>query len=87
MPSDFLFAIELSDERVSDKMLADLTTAVFAYAGLSHSTVEDVQGALRQLRSGGGGAERRLRFQVASGVMTIAVACDGAEWQTTRPLP
>lgn len=91
MPSDFLFAIELSDEPASDRMLADLAAAVFAYTGLARGTFDELNGALRQALAGGAAQGRRrchVRFQAASGTLTIAVACDGgAEWQTKRPLP
>ena len=91
MPSDFLFAIELADEPASDRMLADLAAAVFAYAGFSQGTVDELNGALRQALAGGAAHGRRrchVRFQTASGTLTIAAACDGgADWQTTRPLP
>ena len=90
MPSDFLFAVELSDEPDSDRMLADLAAAVLAYAGLEQGTVDELNGGLRQALAVGAAQGRRrclVRFQAASGTLTLSVACDGgAEWQTTRPL-
>jgi len=87
--SDFLFAIELSDEPASDRMLADLTAAVFAHVGLAQGTVAEVNGALRQALAGGAAQGRcRVRFQAASGTLSVAAACDGgAEWQMKRRLP
>lgn len=89
MPADFLFAIDVSDEPVSDRMLADLAAAVSAYAGLGQETVDELNGALRQARAVGPAQGRcRVRFQAASGTLTMSVACDGGpEWQTTRSLP
>ena len=91
MPADFLFAIELSDESASERMLADLTAAVFGLAGLAQGTVDELNDALRQALADGAAQGRhrcRVRFQAGSGTLTIAVASDGgAEWQTKRRLP
>lgn len=89
MPSDFLFAIEVSDEPASDRMLTDLTAAVSAHAGLAQGTVDELNDALRQARAGGPEQGRcQVRFQAASGTLTISVGREGCpEWQTTRPLP
>jgi hypothetical protein len=89
VPSDFLFAIEVSDDPASSRILADLAAAVFAYAGIARGTGDELTGALRQARAGSPARGRcQVRFQAASGTLTMFVSCDGGpEWQTTRPLP
>jgi hypothetical protein len=90
VPLDFLFVIELSDEPASNRMLADLAAAVFAYAGLAQGTVDELNAELRQALEDGAGQGRqrcRVRFQAGSGTLTIGVACNGgAEWQAKRRL-
>ena len=56
---------------------------------LAQGTVAEVNGALRQALAGGAAQGRcRVRFQAASGTLSVAAACDGgAEWQMKRRLP
>ena len=91
MPSDFLFAIELTHESASERMVADLAAAVCSFAGLTRDAVDELNGALRQQLAADAAQERRrcrVWFQAASGTLTIGVARHGgAEWQTKRRLP
>ena len=91
MPSDFLFAIELTQESASERMLADLAAAVCAFAGLARDAVDELNGALGQVLAADAAQGRhrcRVWFQAASGTLTIGVACSGgAKWQTKRRLP
>ena len=91
MPSDFLFAIELSRGAASERMLDELAAAVFTHAGLARQTVAGLNAAFRQAladESARGCCLCRVRFQAVSGTLTIGVAGDGgAEWQTTHRLP
>ncbi len=86
---DFLFALELPDERHFDAMLRDLTAAVLTHVGYAPQAIDEIRDILRgELKARGGGARCDVRFRVRSGELQITVACAGAEeWRTTRPLP
>jgi hypothetical protein len=88
---EFLFALELSDEKTFDAMLAELARAVFAYVGLASPAIDDAAGALRGALTHAARAGHRrcdVRFVAHAGELRIVVAYDGGErWQTTRPLP
>ena len=89
--ADFLFALELSDDADSGRMLGELCTAVLGHVGYSGPAVAELTGALAAavLRNGATGAHRYdVRFVVGDGELQIVVACAGAaEWRASRPLP
>jgi len=88
---EFLFALELSDEKTFDPMLAELAQAVLGHLGLTHAAIEELAGALHRALADGTAAGRRrcdVRFLAHAGELRIVVVYDGgAEWQTTRRLP
>ena len=90
-PRDFIFALELSDEREFDTMLHELTDAVLAHVGYRAAAVEELRGILRRafaVGSAGRSTRCEVRFRVHGGELHVSVACDGAdEWRTTRPVP
>ena len=45
---DFLFALDLSDERHFDTMLGDLADTVLKYVGYQPAAVEELRGAIKQ---------------------------------------
>ena len=89
--SDFLFALELSDESHFDRMLADLAGAVLVQVGYQPPVVEELTGALTAALAKGVADGLRhcdLRFTAQAGNLEIVVAYEGGtEWRTTRPLP
>jgi uncharacterized protein YihD (DUF1040 family) len=44
---EFLFALELSDEKTFDGMLAELAQAVLVYVGLGRPAIDELSRALR----------------------------------------
>jgi hypothetical protein len=87
--SDFLFALELSDEASFDRMLGEIADAVFVHLGLARPDVDallvDVR---RELAAGAGERRCEVRFAVRGGQLEIVVSHDGsAEWRTRRALP
>jgi hypothetical protein len=88
---EFLFALELSDEKTFDGMLADLAHAVLVHVGLARPAIDELSralhGALKDVATGG---QRRcdVRFLAHAGELQILVTYGGgARWHTTRPLP
>ena len=88
---DFLFALDLSDERHFDTMLGDLADTVLKYVGYQPAAVEELRGAIKQALSSGpfnGQGRCDVRFRAQAGELVITVAYPGRdEWRTTRPLP
>jgi hypothetical protein len=88
---EFLFALRLSDEPYFERMLADLAAAVLAHVGFDGSAIDELGAVLRSALADGaskGSSRCEVRFRAHSGQLHIVVAYpDGAEWQTTRPLP
>jgi hypothetical protein len=88
---EFLFALELSDEKSFDGMLADVTQAVLVHVGLDKPAIAELSRALRRALGNGAAAGRQrcdVRFVAHAGELQIVVAYDGgAQWETTRPLP
>jgi hypothetical protein len=88
---EFLFALELSDEKTFDGMLAELAQAVLVYVGLGRPAIDDLSRALRgALTEGAAAGHGRcdVRFLAHAGKLQILVTYGGgARWQTTRPLP
>jgi hypothetical protein len=88
---EFLFALEISDDADSGRMLGDLCTAVLGHVGYAAPAVAELTSALSgALAQGGAQGARRcgIRFVAHDGQLQIAVACAGsAEWRTSRPLP
>jgi len=88
---DFLFALEMSDDAESERMLGELCTAVLGHVGYGAPAVAELTSALTAAISRGGASGRRrcdVRFVAGGGQLQIVVACAGAaEWRTSRPLP
>jgi len=88
---DFLFALDLSDERHFDTMLGELADTVLKYVGYQPAAVEELCSAIKQaLLSGTVNGQGRcdVRFRAQAGELVITVAYPGRdEWRTTRPLP
>jgi hypothetical protein len=87
---DFLFALELSDDAESGRMLGELCSAVLGHVGYGEPAVAELTNALAAALSQGRakGARRcDVRFVAHRGEMQIVVVCAGAEWRTSRPLP
>jgi len=87
--SEFLFALELSDEASFDKMLGDIADAVFRHLGLARPAVDALVGDVRHaLQAGGGGRRCEVRFLVGGGEVEIVVTHPGVpDWRTRRALP
>jgi len=88
---DFLFALDLSDERHFDRMLQDLAGVVLRYVGFDSVTIEattrDVRTALAA-GAAGGTPQCDVRFRANGGTLRISVAfAGGRTWETARPLP
>jgi len=87
---EFLFALELSDEKTFDAMLTELTRTVLVHLGFATGAIDELSGALHRALAGGTATGRRpchVRFLAQAGELQIAVTCDGgAEWRTTRRL-
>ncbi len=88
---DFLFALELSDERRFEDMLADLSRAVLAHVGYDAAAADELRGTIRAALARGvadGHARCDVRFSAHGGELLVVVAyAGGAEWRTRRPLP
>lgn len=87
---EFLFALELSDEKTFDAMLTELTHAVLVHVGFATAAIDELSGALHSALADGTATGRRrchVRFLAHAGELQILVTCDGgAEWRTTRRL-
>jgi hypothetical protein len=87
---EFLFALELSDEKTFDGMLADVAQAVLVHVGLAKPAIDELSQALRAALAKVAAAGRHrcvVRFVARAGELQIAVTYDGgAPWETTRPL-
>ena len=88
--TEFLFALELSDEASFDRMLTDIADAVFLHLGFARQVVDglvaDLRGPLGAAGTGPGACA--VRFSVRAGEIEIVVAHPGAaEWRTRRTLP
>jgi len=88
---EFLFALELSDEKTFDGMLADVAQAVLVHVGLGRPAIDELSQALRAALGQVSAAGRQrcdVRFLARAGQLQIVVTYDGgAPWETTRPLP
>ena len=88
---EFLFALELSDEKTFDGMLSEVAHAVLAHVGLAKPAVDELSRALRGALADGVAAGRRrcdVRFVAHHGDLQIVVVFDGGgRWETTRPIP
>jgi hypothetical protein len=87
---EFLFALELSNERTFEELVTELAHLVLRHVGLSRAAIDELTRALRVALADGAATGRRrcdIRFIAHAGELQIAVACDGAAtWHTTRPL-
>jgi hypothetical protein len=88
---EFLFALEISDDADSGRMVGELCSAVLGHVGYGAPAVAELTDALSDALSQGGakGARRcDVRFVAHGGQLQITVSCAGAaEWHTARPLP
>lgn len=88
---DFLFALEISGDAETGRMLGELCTAVLGHVGLGSPAIAELASALSGAvaKSGNNGARRcGVRFVAHRGELQIVVSCPGsAEWRTTRALP
>jgi len=91
VPDDFLFALDLSDEKHFDRMLQDLARVVLRYAGFDAASVDAVTGEVHAALAAGaaaGDAHCDVRFQVGRGALRISVAfAGGRSWELARTLP
>ena len=89
--SDFLFAVELSDDSRVDALLAELMTTVCHHVGLTADASQGLREAVRRAIGDGGRPGRppcRVAFRAGDGELQVTVARDGtAEWRDARPLP
>jgi hypothetical protein len=87
--SEFLFALELSDEASFERMLTEIADAVFLHLGLGRPVVDALVGDVGQaLKAGGGDRRCEVRFVVGAGQLDVVVTHSGVpEWRTRRPLP
>ena len=88
---DFVFALEISGDADTGRMLGELCTAVLGHVGLGAPAIAELTSALSGAvaKNGANGACRcDVRFVARGGELQIVVACPGAaEWRTTRLLP
>jgi hypothetical protein len=88
---DFVFALELSHDPDSGRMLGDVCAAVLGHVGYGAAAIAELRAALSGAvaqRAGNGARRCDIRFVAHGGVLQIVVTCAGAaEWRTTRPLP
>lgn len=88
---EFLFALELSDEPHLDRMLTELTGALFAYVGYSTAAAEELGGVLRRALVDGLSQDQRrcdIEFRAHAGELQIVVSyAGGGQWRTALPLP
>jgi hypothetical protein len=86
--SEFLFALELSDEASFERMLAEIADAVFRHLGLARPTVETLVVDVRHaLTAGGAGRRCEVRFVAGGGELEIVVTHpDIPAWRTRRTL-
>ena len=88
--SDFLFALELSDDESFDRLVSEIASAVFAHVRLSGSDREALLADLRDARareSGPGLRRCDVRFNVVAGQLDLVVAYEnGREWRRSRQL-
>ena len=87
---EFLFALELSDEKTFDAMLTEVTQAVLVHVGFAKGAIDELSGTLHRALADGIAAGRHrcgVRFLAHAGELQILVTYDGgAEWRTTRRL-
>jgi hypothetical protein len=87
---EFLFALELSDEKTFDAMLTEVTHAVLVHVGFAKAAIDELSGALHRALADGIAAGRHrcdVRFLAHAGDLQILVTYDGgAEWRATRRL-
>jgi hypothetical protein len=88
---DFLFALDVSGDPESDRMLTELARTVLGHVGYASSAIDALSGELRSALAGrvaDGKRRCEVRFRSEAGQLEIVVAGAGrAEWRTTWPLP
>lgn len=87
--SDFLFALDLSDEPHFDRMLLELAGVVLRHVGYDAPSIAALTTEVRTaLTTGAVGGRCDVRFHVAEGALRIRVAFAGGRvWETTHDLP
>ena len=88
--SDFLFAVDLSDDATFDAMLTEIARAVCDHLGLARLQCDRLVTDLADERARAFEAGRRhadVRFVSRADALEIVVVYDdGAEWRRARPL-
>ena len=88
---EFVFALEMSSDPESDRMLGQLVATVLGHVGFAAPAIAELTDALRGALANGsphGQPRCDVRFVAHAGQLQIVVARTGAaEWRTTRPLP
>jgi len=88
---NFVFALDISGDAESGRMLGELCTAVLGHVGLGAPAIAELTSALSGAvaKNGANGARRcGVRFLAHGGELQIVVSCPGAaEWRATRQLP
>jgi hypothetical protein len=88
---EFVFALEMSADPASDRMLDQLAATVLGHVGFAAPVIAELTAALHgALANGAAHGQPRcdVRFVAHAGALQIVVARAGAaEWRTTRPLP
>jgi hypothetical protein len=88
---DFVFALDVSGDRDSHRMVADLARTVLGHVGYASSAIAALTGELRSAladRLEGDKGRCEVRFRAGAGQLEIVVAGAGhSEWRTSWPLP
>ena len=88
---DFFFALDVSGDPESDRMLADVARTVLGHVGYAHSAIDALTGQLKTVlaeRVADGKRRCEVRFRSEAGQLEILVSGAGrADWRTTWPLP
>ena len=86
--SEFFFAVELSSQGASAKLLTELASCVLSHVGSSAEAMPDLARALQQaVAASAGVGERRcdVQFRVRGGKLEVLVSANGGRiWQTSH---
>jgi hypothetical protein len=86
--SEFFFAVELSSQGASSKLLTELASCVLGHVGSSAEAMPDLVRALQQaVATGDGVGERRcdVQFRAQGGKLEVLVSSNGGRiWQTSH---
>ncbi len=88
---DFVFALDISDDRESGRILEQLCATVLGHVGYGAPMVAELTAALAAAvtpREAGQPRRCGVRFVARGGELLIEVARAGEpDWRATRPLP